>query len=246
MGIDVSAWSSLVLEAPIVGGHRNEVWCGWWQGERVALRRSRRDPESLRWELELLLGLEQAGFVVPAVVPTDSGQRCDRSVIVQRWIEGREPSSPQDWHRVAAELRRVHSTFEGHPQRPGCHVVHELGRTSRSVDADISALPADVADVLLELFARASGRPVSVIHGDPGPSNLRITDAGRVGFLDWDESRVDVLDLDLANLGAQVLDDELHDASTALADAWETANAWQAEPEYARERWEALRRRRST
>ena len=101
-----------------------------------------------------------------------------------------------------------------------------------------------MADELLGVFAGSAGCVVSVIHGDPGPSNIRITDTAQIGFLDWDESRVDVTHLDLANLGVQVLDDTHHTAATLLADAWEAANAWTAEPDYALDRLRSVRSRR--
>jgi hypothetical protein len=63
---------------------------------------------------------------------------------------------------------------------------------------------------------------------------------GRVGFLDWDESRVDVALHDLSNLGVQVLSEAKHQRAQFLSDAWETINAWTVEPEYARQRFANL------
>ncbi len=60
--------------------------------------------------------------------------------------------------------------------------------------------------------------------------------AGRVGLLDWDESRVDHVELDLADLPNDgLVGDRLRVARTA-ADAWEAANGWVLEPAYARRR----------
>lgn len=62
---------------------------------------------------------------------------------------------------------------------------------------------------------------------------------GRAGFLDWDEARVDASILDLADLpldlSAQLGVERLARARRA-ADAWEAANSWLLEPEYARRR----------
>jgi Ser/Thr protein kinase RdoA (MazF antagonist) len=212
----------------------------------VAVRQSRRSAESLAWELELLIDLERAGFVVASPVPTDDGVLSRGGVVVQRWIDGREPGSPSDWQLVASELGRLHSLFAYRAQRPGCCIAYELDRSSRSVDADIGSLPDDVATEVLEVFAGLHGRFVSVVHGDPGPSNLRITADGRLGLLDWDESRVDVADFDLANLGVQVLGDGDHNRALLAADAWETVNAWVVEPDYALERLSCLRLRGTT
>ncbi|CAN5534161.1 hypothetical protein BH24ACT5_BH24ACT5_13030 [soil metagenome] len=244
VAIDVSSWSSVRLDECLVGGHRNEVWSGWSSHGRVAVRRSRREPESLRWELALLGALDAAGFLVPVPALTDDGQASSDGVVVQRWIDGREPSSNADWTLVAAELRRLHGAFAGHPQRPGCRIVTELERSSRSVDADMAILPDDVADEVLARFATLTGIAVSVIHVDPHPSNLRIAADGRVGLLDWDESRVDIVDHDLSNLGIQVLPDARQARALTLSDAWEAINAWRTEPDYARTRLDALRARR--
>lgn len=245
VGIDVSAWSGVRLDVLLEGGNRNEVWSGWSPSGRVAIRRSRRAPESLGWELDLLSDLAAAGFLVPAPLLTDEGSASADGVLVQHWIDGREPDSIEDWRLVASELRRLHGEFVGHRQRPGCRSVTELDRTACSVDADLSLLPDEVVDDVLAVFATLSDAQVSIVHGDPGRSNVRITSDGQVGLLDWDESRVDVVDLDLANLGAQVLDDDKHARAMAAAYAWEAANAWTAEPGYARERLAALRARRS-
>ncbi len=68
-----------------------------------------------------------------------------------------------------------------------------------------------------------------------------LADDGRVGLLDWDESRVDAVHRDVANLGVRVLDDGEHQRALRCADAWEAANAWTAEPAYARRRLAQLR-----
>jgi Ser/Thr protein kinase RdoA (MazF antagonist) len=81
---------------------------------------------------------------------------------------------------------------------------------------------------------------VAVVHGDPGPGNTRVTADGRIGLLDFDESRVDVCSHDLANLGVVVLDRPRHARAQLLSDAWETVNAWRTEPAYARRRLGAL------
>lgn len=82
---------------------------------------------------------------------------------------------------------------------------------------------------------------MSVIHGDPMAGNIRINHEGIVGLLDFDESRVDVAWHDLSNLGVRVLGASDHEQATRLSDAWEAANGWVLEPEYALRRLEALR-----
>jgi aminoglycoside phosphotransferase (APT) family kinase protein len=133
-------------------------------------------------------------------------------------------------------LRRLHDIGGNVAQRPDCCTIVELPSVGRSADAQLTDLPPDIRQTLVEVFESFDDVPVSLIHGDPGPSNIRITDDGRVGLLDWDESRVDVVWHDLSNLGVQVLSDEDHARAARLSDAWETANAWIAELDYARQR----------
>lgn len=83
------------------------------------------------------------------------------------------------------------------------------------------------------------GIPKSVVHGDPSAANIRVN-GKRIRLLDWDEARVDHIDLDLAALPCSDLaQDRLRKAQAAL-DAWEAANSWTLEPDYARRRLAAL------
>jgi Ser/Thr protein kinase RdoA (MazF antagonist) len=244
--IDLTAWTGVELHERLSGGTRNEVWRGTSIDGQVVVRRSRRTAESLAWELDLMAELDAAGFVVPVPIKTDDGRVSSAGVTVQRWIEGRPPSSIDDWRLVADELLRVHRVTRGRPQRPGCVVTTELTRVRRSVDASMALVPERVATELLEVFAEFGDVETSVIHGDPGPANIRMGFDGRVGLLDWDESRVDIVFHDLSNLGVQVLSDRDHARALDLSDAWEAVNAWVTEPEYARRRLAELRQRRFT
>ncbi len=236
---DTGPWAGLRPIAPAEGGHRSEVWRARLDGRSVSIRRSGRSAASLEWELDLLTMLATDGFTVPAVVPTDDGRRHVDGVVVQEWLEGQEPSGEGDWRLVAAELDRLHRLTVDHPQRPGCCRVGELGAIRRSVDADLDAIPDAVVERVLAVFAEVAEVPVAVVHGDPSPGNIRI-DRGRVGLLDWDESRVDVVWHDLSNLGAVVLEPDQQARAERLSNAWEAINAWVAEPGYGRRRLEAL------
>ncbi len=240
--IDVGAWPGLDLIAPVTGGSRNQVWRGRLDGEVVAVRRSRRPEASLAWELDLLERLDAIGFRVPTTVPGDDGRRSVGGVVVQTWLDGRPPSSRADWASVAHELRRLHADTAGYRQRPGCSSVRDLKAVRRSVDADLDAIPPAVATRIEAVFDEMDDVPLAVVHGDPGPENIRIGADGSVGLLDWDESRVDLTWHDLSNLGIQILDDDDHRRAQLLSHAWEVANGWLEEPEYARRRLMLLRR----
>ena len=134
---------------------------------------------------------------------------------------------------VAATLRRVHELTRGWPQRPGSASTRALLTDDRGGDVDLSVMPVEAVAACRQAWAALAGTPEAVVHGDPGPANIRITDEG-IGLLDWDEARVDATDLDLAELpGADLPADRLAVARTA-ATAWEAANGWTVEPSYAR------------
>jgi Ser/Thr protein kinase RdoA (MazF antagonist) len=195
----------------------------------------------LGWELDLIEALSRRGLHVPQPVPTAFGQREHDGVVVQRWVDGREPVSEDDWRLVADELTRLHETTGDFGQRPGCCTITDLRTQLRSVDADLTALPVDVRTMVLELFDGFGDAPVSVIHGDPGRSNIRIDGDGMVWLMDWDESRVDVTWHDLSNLGIVVLDSDTQRRAETMSHAWEAINAWTAEPDYAMKRLSQLR-----
>jgi Ser/Thr protein kinase RdoA (MazF antagonist) len=236
----IGAWDGLSLIEPLAGGHRSVVWRGDLAGRTVSVRRSRRSVASLEWELDLIDRLDQLKFRVPTVVRSDSGSRHNQGLVVQAWLDGRMPESDLDWNRVAEELQRLHADNADAPQRPGCCTVAQLAEHRRSVDADLDRLPREVLQLISAEFESARSLPTAVIHGDPGPSNILLSEAGDVGFLDFDESRVDVTWLDLANLGVRILDEDDHVNALRLADAWEAANGWTAEPAYAHRRLQNL------
>jgi Ser/Thr protein kinase RdoA (MazF antagonist) len=84
---------------------------------------------------------------------------------------------------VAATLRRLHELTGGWPQRLGSASPRELLTTDRGGDVDLSAMPAAAVAACRRASATLAGSPEAVVHGDPGPANIRITAAG-VGLLD--------------------------------------------------------------
>jgi Ser/Thr protein kinase RdoA (MazF antagonist) len=222
--VDLSAWGSPAVLERLGGGHRNEVYRV--AGDLVA-RRSRRSRASLEWELALLNHLGRNGFVVPEVVQARDGRSHVDGVVVQRWLPGAEPT---DWAPVVAELRRLHTVMAGWPPRPDFPGTRDLLTTDRGGDVDLTAMPPSAVEACRAAWRALTGPP-TVIHGDPCAANIRV-DGDRVGFLDWDEARVDHPWLDLADIP----DIELPPAAGAAVNAWEAANGWLVEPSYARER----------
>jgi Ser/Thr protein kinase RdoA (MazF antagonist) len=192
--MDLSPWGSPPLGERLGGGHRNVVYRA---GDWVA-RRSRRSPASLEWELDLLDHLSRNDFIVPAVVPTRDGRRHVDGVVVQAWLPGREPTG-DDWPHVADELRRLHVLMAGWPPRPDFPGTRELLTRDQGGDVDLTRMPASVVARCRKAWQALTG-PTTVVHGDPCAANIRVQDDDRIGFLDWDEARVDHPWLDLADL----------------------------------------------
>lgn len=235
----LAAWGRSEVTGPLTGGNRNPVLEIRLDGRRLVARRSRRPPASLDWELGLLDHLAGHGLRVPGVVAALDGRRHVDGVVVQTWLDG-SPPGPRDWPSVAATLARLHELTAGWPQRPGFASTRELLTAERGGDVDLAAMPAGAVAACRRAWARLDGRPAAVVHGDPGPSNIRVSAAGP-GLLDWDEARVDYTDLDLADLPGSDLRPAQLAVARAAAAAWEAANGWIIEPSYARRELARLR-----
>ena len=240
-GFSVDRWPGLRVGERISGGTRSGVWRGQLDDQVVALRRSRRSAASLEWELSLMEVLREHSFSVPATIPATDGALHVDGWCVQSWLDGHPPTSADDWSRVASELHRLHFLMRAHSQRPGCVTLHELVTSRTSVDADLSGIPDEVIDVCVAQFEPHLEGQVSLIHGDPGPENIRILADGSIGFIDWDEARLDIAELDFADLGIGCLNGLRQRCAAAAANAWETLNGWNLEPDYASRRFERVK-----
>ena len=235
----LTAWGPLMVAGPLAGGNRNTVLELRRDGERLVARQSQRSPASLGWEIELLDHLGQQGLCVPKIIPSADGRRHIEGVVVQSWLEG-TPPGPGDWPAVAAALRRLHDVTAGWPQRPGFASTQDLLTADHGGDVDLAVMPADAVADCRRAWQRLAGCAEAVVHGDPGPANIRMTGQG-AGLLDWDEARVDCVILDLAELpDSDLPPGELAGARLA-ATAWEAASGWAREPDYARRQLSLLR-----
>ena len=212
-------------------------------GERVVARRTRRANDALAWEIDLLAFLTGEGFLVPRPIPAIDGRLFHDGVCVLTWLDGDQPASDNDWRLVASTLQRLHAVTAAWPQRPGFAGTRELLDEVRGGDVDLTTMPEDGVTRCRAAWRAIAGEPRSVVHGDPGAQNLRLTRAG-VGILDWDEARVDASVLDLAEnpLAAELVQPQARlTAVQTAATAWEAANGWLIEPDYARRKLAALR-----
>ncbi|XVV17509.1 phosphotransferase enzyme family protein [Actinoplanes sp. CA-131856] len=228
MGWDaLTQWGDDVVRVePLTGGVANEVWSVRAGGRRVVARLGRRSDADLAWETGLLSFLAGEGLTVPVPIPTKDGRFFADGLVVTTYLEGGPPASQDDWRRVAATLREVHRLTKGWPQRPGWRSSTDLLQADSGTKVDLRAMPAEGVARCRAAWARLAGRETSVVHGDPNPGNIRMT-ASHVGLIDWDESHIDVPDLDLVLPGnAASLDEETLDIAAQASAAWEAAVCW--------------------
>jgi Ser/Thr protein kinase RdoA (MazF antagonist) len=212
---------------PLTGGVGvNEVWSVRVNGRLAVGRLGQRGDADLAWETGLLRHLDRAGMTVPVPVPTMDGRPFAGGLVVMTYVEGGPPGTEADWRRVAGALRQLHRLTRGWPQRPGWRSSADLLHAGTGTRVDLGEMPPEGVVRCRAAWARLAGRPACVVHGDPNPGNIRMT-ADRVALIDWDESHVDVPDLDLAlPHNAAGLGDDAYDIAAQARAAWEAAVCW--------------------
>ncbi|HEX8081079.1 MAG TPA: phosphotransferase [Jatrophihabitans sp.] len=217
----------------LAGGVANEVWSVRVQGQLAVGRLGARSDADLAWETDLLRHLDRAGLTVPVPIATTDGRLFADGLVVMTYVEGGPPETEADWRRVADLLRQLHRLTPSWPQRPGWRSSTDLLNAETGTKVDLGAMPPEGVARCRAAWARLAGRETCVVHGDPNPGNIRMT-ADRVAMIDWDESHVDVADLDLVlpHNAAELADVE-HDIAAQASAAWEAAVCW--DDDYARE-----------
>ncbi len=215
---------------PLSGGVANDVWSVHVDGHLAVGRLGARSDADLAWETDLLQHLDRAGLTVPVAIPTTDGRLFVDGLVVMTYVVGEPPETDDDWRRVADTLRQVHRLTQGWPQRPGWRSSTDLLHVETGTKVNLDAMPPEGVARCRAAWARLEGRPTCVVHGDSNNiGNVRIT-ADRVGLIDWDESHVDVPDLDLVlPHNAAALDDDTYDIAAQAAAAWEAAVCWDDE-----------------
>ena len=223
----------------LAGGIANDVWTVRVGGTLAVGRLGARSDADLAWETEILQRLEREGLTVPTPIPTTDGRLFAHGLVVMTYVEGAPPATQADWRRVADTLRRLHQLTQGWPQRPGWRSSTDLVYAETGTKIDLGAMPPEGVARCRAAWARLIGRPTCVVHGDPNPGNIRMT-ADRVALIDWDESHVDVPDLDLVlPHNAAGLEGGAHDVAGQASAAWEAAVCW--DDEYAIKRLAEVR-----
>ena len=220
-------WGDDVIRIePLAGGVANEVWSVRVNGRLAVGRLGSRSDADLAWETELLRHLDREGLTVPVPIPTTDGRLFADGLMVITYVEGGPPETEADWRRVADTLRQLHSLTQGWPQRPGWRSSTDLLHAETGTKIDLGAMPAEGLARCRAAWARLAGGQTCVVHGDLNPGNVRMN-ADRVALIDWDESHLDVADLDLAlPHNAAGLDGDALDIATQASAAWEAAVCW--------------------
>ena len=211
----------------LAGGVANDVWSLRVRGQRTVGRLGRRSDADLAWEAGLLLHLDKAGLAVPVPIPTTDGRLFADGLMVITYVAGARPETEADWRRVADTLREVHRLTEGWPQRPGWRSSIDLLDVDAGTKIDLTAMPPEAVVRCRAAWRRLAGREMRVVHGDPNPGNILMT-KDHVALIDWDESHVDVPDLDLGALpgNAAGLTPSAYDIAAQASAAWEAAVCW--------------------
>jgi len=212
---------------PFAGGVANDVWSVRVNGDLAVGRLGARSNADLAWETELLQHLDREGLTVPVPIATTDGRLFADGLVVMTYVEGGPPETENDWRRVADTLRQLHRLTLGWPQRPGWRSSTDLLHEETGTKVDLRAMPPEGVARCRAAWSRLSGRPTCVVHGDHNNSgNVRVT-ADRVALIDWDESHVDVPDLDLVlPHNAADLDSAARDIAEQASAAWEAAVCW--------------------
>ena len=207
-------------------GVANEVWSVRVNGQLAVGRLGHRSHADLAWETELLRYLDREGMTVPVPIPTAEGRDFADGLVVMTYVQGGPPETEADWCRVADTLRQVHRLTQGWPQRPGWQSSTDLLQAEAGTRVDLSTMPPEGVLRCRAAWARLIGPERCVVHDDSNPGNIRMT-ADRVALIDWDESHVDVPDLDFGPApNAAGLDEVAYDIAAQASAAWEAAVCW--------------------
>jgi aminoglycoside phosphotransferase (APT) family kinase protein len=228
-GKDVSRIHS--LKGGVVSeGKINDVWSVRIDGKLAVARLGNRSDADLDWETKLLHYLDQQGLVVPTPIPTTDGRLFVDGLVVMKYLEGETPKTKSDFQLVAKTLKLLHQLTKDWPQRPGWRSLLDLLHNNTGTKINLNAMPPEGVARCRAAWAKLVGHQTCVIHGDTNPRNILIKN-NKVALIDWDESHVDVPELDLGKLphNAANLEEGAYYIAQQASAAWDAAVCWDDE-----------------
>jgi Phosphotransferase enzyme family len=234
----LKAWGEYKVLEPLEGGFRNTAFlvegflAEGHEAKRVA-KTTRRNEAAMRWLQPVHTVAQQAGFITPDLIAATNGTLVVNGVTLETFIEGHVPN-PQQLLEMQPQIQTFHDLTREVPQRPGFTSSLQLLHKTSGGDVNLNAMPNELVTLCREHWREHANQAQSVVHGDLNANNVLITNDGKYGLVDWDETRVDISDFDTQAL-LRTSGATLNSCNTTWLDAWEVAVCWQVEPEYALE-----------
>lgn len=212
------------------GGVVNDVWSVRIDGKLAVARLGNRSDADLDWEAKLLQFLDQQGFSVPTPIPTTDGRLFVDGMVLMKYLEGEMPETKEDWQNVAKTLKDIHKLTKNWPQRPGWRSSIDLLHAETGTKIDLTKMPPEGVARCRAAWAKLKGSQTCVVQGDTNPRNILINN-NQVALIDWDESHVDVPEIDLGKLpyNASNLEEDAYYIASQASAAWDAAVCWDDE-----------------
>jgi Ser/Thr protein kinase RdoA (MazF antagonist) len=187
---------------PLAGGYHNVLL----RAGDVVFRVEERDPESVRWEHELLAWLAPEVPEVTAPIPAGDGStfiEADGKVVsLLPFVEG-EPRAGVEAAELFARIHVRGAAWPGARPRPGrpAYADLDLERNDWWDWSVIVEKPPELVRAFEHVRAWIASGPelaVTTIHGDPAQQNLLWRAGGPAALLDWEWARLEWAALELA------------------------------------------------
>ncbi|MBP0458750.1 phosphotransferase family protein [Streptomyces montanisoli] len=196
---------------PASGGQNNVVFFGLSPAAEEVVAKVEGAAGRLHAEYRALSWAARHGVAVPRVYrwgEVRSGELQGARCLVLGRVRGRRPVTPFDWRRMGtclAGLTRLPVAGSG-VRLVGADeaVAHHEHATAMLVAQLPSAHAAVVQRVAAEVPVPPLSRPVFA-HGDPGPGNFLVSDAGPDHLIDWETAQATPMGLDPARAAVLAL-----------------------------------------
>jgi hypothetical protein len=229
----LKAWGEYKVLEPLEGGFRNTAFLVETHNTKRVAKTTRRNEAAMRWLRPVHAMAQQAGFITPDLIASTNGTLVVNGVTLETFIEGHAPT-PKQLLEMQPHVQTFHDLTQGILQRPGFTSSIQLLHETSGGDVNLNVMPNELVTLCREHWLEHASQAQSVVHGDLNANNVLITNDGKYGLVDWDETRVDISDFDTQAL-LRTSGATLSPRNTTWLDAWEVAVCWQVEPEYALE-----------